>query len=116
MDLHGGEEEIPADNKGLIIMGPARRIEERELRRINSYLMRGGSVAIFAGGTNITGADTRPTAARAEHNLNALLEGYGVTINPDVILDYQASDSIQEIEQGPGAHPDVHLPRPRGAA
>ncbi|MDB4928889.1 MAG: gliding motility protein GldG [Myxococcaceae bacterium] len=100
VDLHGGEEDIPTDIKGLIIMGPARRIEERELRRINSYLMRGGSVAVFAGGTNITGSDTRPTAARNESNLNALLEGYGVTINPDVILDFQASDSIQEIEQG----------------
>jgi ABC-type uncharacterized transport system involved in gliding motility auxiliary subunit len=100
IDLHGGEEEIPADIKGLVIMGPARRIEERELRRINSYLMRGGSVAVFAGGTAITGSDTRPTAARAEHNLNGLLEGYGVTINPDVVLDFQASDSVQEIEQG----------------
>ena len=100
VDLHGGEEEIPADIKGLVIMGPSRRIEERELRRINSYLMRGGSVAVFAGGTNITGADTRPTAARAEHNLNGLLEGYGVTVNPDVVLDFQASDAIQEIEQG----------------
>lgn len=100
IDLHGGEEEIPADIKGLVIMGPARRIEERELRRINSYLMRGGSVAVFAGGTAITGSDTRPTAARAEHNLNGLLDGYGVTINPDVVLDFQASDSVQEIEQG----------------
>ena len=100
IDLHGGEEEIPADIKGLVIMGPARRIEERELRRINSYLMRGGSVAVFAGGTAITGSDTRPTAARVEHNLNGLLEGYGVTINPDIVLDFQASDSVQEIEQG----------------
>ncbi|MDO9021460.1 MAG: GldG family protein [Deltaproteobacteria bacterium] len=100
IDLHGGEEEIPADIKGLVIMGPSRRIEERELRRINSYLMRGGSVAVFAGGTTITGSDTRPTAARAEHNLNGLLEGYGVTINPDIVLDFQASDSVQEIEQG----------------
>lgn len=100
VDLHGGEEDIPSDIKGLVIMGPSRRIEERELRRINSYLMRGGSVAVFAGGTTITGSDTRPTAARNESNLNALLEGYGVTINPDVVLDFQASDSVQEIEQG----------------
>jgi ABC-2 type transport system permease protein len=100
VDLHGGEEDIPADIKGLVIMGPSRRIEERELRRINSYLMRGGSVAVFAGGTNITGSDTRPTAVANESNLNALLSGYGVTINPDIVLDFQASDSVQEIEQG----------------
>ncbi len=100
VDLHGGEDDIPTDIKGLVIMGPTRAIPERELRRINAYLMRGGSVAIFAGGVNVTGTDTRPTAARAEHGLNGLLEGYGVTLNPDVVLDFQGADAIEEIEQG----------------
>lgn len=100
VDLRGGEEDIPNDIKGLVIMGPSRAIPERELRRINAYLMRGGSVAIFAGGVNVTGSDTRPTAARAEHGLNGLLEGYGVTLNPDVVLDFQGADAIEEIEQG----------------
>lgn len=100
VDLRGGEEDIPNDIKGLVIMGPSRAIPERELRRINAYLMRGGSVAVFAGGVNVTGSDTRPTAARAEHGLNGLLEGYGVTLNPDVVLDFQGADAIEEIEQG----------------
>lgn len=100
VDLRGGEDDIPTDIKGLVIMGPTRAIPERELRRVNAYLMRGGSVAIFAGGVNVTGTDTRPTAVRAEHGLNGLLEGYGVTINPDVVLDFQGADAIEEIEQG----------------
>ncbi len=100
VNLNGGNDDIPADIKGLVILNPTRRIEERELRRINGYLMRGGSVAIFASGVNTTGSDTRPSATRAEHNLNALLEGYGVTLNSDVVLDYQGMDAIQEIEMG----------------
>ena len=98
VDLRGGEEDIPNDIKGLIIMNPTRRIEERELRRINAYLMRGGAVAIFAAGVTNSGQDINPTVNRAEHNLNALLEGYGATLNPDIVLDAQASASLQEVE------------------
>lgn len=100
VNLNGGNDDIPADIKGLVILNPSRRMEERELRRINGYLMRGGSVAVFASGVNTTGSDTRPSATRNEHNLNALLEGYGITLNSDVVLDYQGMDSIQEIEMG----------------
>lgn len=100
VDLHGGTDDVPNDIKGLVILNPTRAIPEPELRRINAYLMRGGSVAVFAGGVATTGNDTQPTAARAEHGLNALLDGYGVTVNPDVVLDFQGMDSIQEIEMG----------------
>lgn len=100
VDLHGGEDEIPADIKGLIINNPTSAISERELRRINAYLMRGGSVAVFASGVNVTGTDTRPTAATAEHNLGQLLTGYGITLRPNLVIDARASDAVAEIEQG----------------
>lgn len=98
VDLRAGAEDVPSDIKGLIIMQPTRQITEPELRRINGYLMRGGAVAIFAAGINNSGRDINPTVVRAEHNLNALLEGYGVTLNADIVLDAQASPSLQEIE------------------
>jgi ABC-type uncharacterized transport system involved in gliding motility auxiliary subunit len=100
VDLRGGEDDIPNDIKGLIINNPTRRIEERELRRINAYLMRGGAVAIFASGVNVTGTDTRPTGANAEHNLGALLSGYGITLRQNLVIDARASDAIAEIDQG----------------
>lgn len=98
VDLRGGDDDIPNDIKGLIVMQPQRAISERELRRINGYLMRGGAVAIFAAGITQSGRDINPTIARAEHGLNALLEGYGATLNADLVLDAQASPSLQEIE------------------
>ncbi len=98
VDLRAGAEDIPNDIKGLIIMQPQRAITEPELRRINGYLMRGGAVAIFAAGITQSGRDINPTIARAEHGLNTLLTPYGVTLNADLVLDAQASPSLQEIE------------------
>jgi ABC-2 type transport system permease protein len=97
VDLHGGDDDIPADIKGLVIMNPTRRIEERELRRINAYLMRGGSVAVFASGVNVSGTTSSPTSAAAEHNLGPLLTGYGVTLRNNVILDAQSTQAMIEI-------------------
>ncbi len=101
IDLHGGEDEVPSDIKGLIINNPTRAISERELRRINAYLMRGGAVAVFAAGVNVTGDDTQPTGANAEHNLGQLLSGYGVNLRQNVILDPQASSVVAQIQQSP---------------
>ncbi len=101
VDLHGGEDEVPADIKGLIINNPTRAISERELRRINAYLMRGGAVAVFASGVNVTGEDTQPTGANSEHNLGQLLSGYGITLRQNIILDPQASSVVAQIQQSP---------------
>lgn len=100
IDLHGGDDDIPTDVKGLIINNPTRAISERELRRINAYLMRGGAVAVFASGVNVTGTDTRPSGANAEHNLGQLLSGYGITLRQNLVLDARASDAVAEIDQG----------------
>lgn len=101
VDLRAGQETVPSDIKGLVIMNPSQAITEPELRQINAYLMRGGAVAVFASGVNITGTDIHPTGTPATHGLNALLEGYGVTINSDIVLDAQGSDTVQQIEDQP---------------
>lgn len=95
VNLNNGENEVPADIKGLIIANPQRRIEERELRRLDAYLMRGGSIALFAGGVNFPSTD--PTSALgsvAEHQLNDWLSGYGLRINNDVVLDTRSTDGV----------------------
>lgn len=100
VNLNNGENEVPSDIKGLIIMNPSRRIEERELRRLDAYLMRGGSIAIFAGG--LTFASTDPTSANgaaAEHHLNDWIEGYGLRLNADVVLDPRANDGVIQMDR-----------------
>jgi hypothetical protein len=105
VDLHGGDDDVPSDIKGLVIMNPTRRIEERELRRINGYLMRGGSVAIFASGVNVSGSSSSPTGAVGEHNLGALLSGYGVTLRDKLILDLQSTPAAIEVGGQQGVVP-----------
>jgi ABC-2 type transport system permease protein len=100
VDLHAGNDEVPTDIKGLIINNPTGAISERELRRINAYLMRGGSVAVFAGGINVTGNDSEPSGSNADHNLNALLNGYGLSIQQNIVLDPRAAPAIVETPRG----------------
>ena len=59
--------------------------------------MRGGSVAVFASGVNVSGTTSSPTSAASEHNLAPLLSGYGVTLRPNVILDARATPSMIEV-------------------
>lgn len=95
VNLNNGENEVPADIKGLIIANPTRQISERELRRLDAYLMRGGGIAIFAGG--LTFSSTDPTSANgtaAEHHLNDWLERYGLRIEGDAVLDPRSTDGV----------------------
>ena len=79
VNLNGGESDVPSDIKGLIIMNPNQRISERELRKIDAYLMRGGSVAVFAGGVNFPATDpANATGTEADHHLNDWLDGDGI--------------------------------------
>jgi ABC-type uncharacterized transport system involved in gliding motility auxiliary subunit len=102
INLNNGDQDVPSDIKGLIIANPTRRIEERELRRLDAYLMHGGSIAVFAGGVNFPSFDpANANGSAAEHHLNDWLDGYGVHINTDVVFDRRSSDVIVPIEQTP---------------
>jgi ABC-2 type transport system permease protein len=95
VNLNGGENDVPTDIKGLIIMNPNQRITERELRKLDAFLMRGGSVAIFAGGVNFPATDPgNATGSESEHHLNDWLDGYGIHLQNNVILDLRATDAV----------------------
>ncbi len=103
INLNNGENAVPSDIKGLIIVNPTRRIEERELRQLDAYLMRGGSVALFAGGLNFASTDpTNATGTASEHHLNEWLDNYGIHVNTDVVLDPRSSDGVIRYQGGMG--------------
>ena len=87
VDLKGGEAEIPDDLDGLIITQPGKDLTDKELRRIDQFVMKGKSLAVFAGAANIKAADATMNASLNTHGVDKLLEGYGVTVNKDVVLD-----------------------------
>jgi hypothetical protein len=49
--------------------------------------MKGKSVAVFAGAVNIKQNDASMNATLSWHGIDKLLDGYGVTVNKDVVLD-----------------------------
>jgi ABC-type uncharacterized transport system involved in gliding motility auxiliary subunit len=87
VDLKNGEAEIPDDLDGLIVTQPGKDLTEKELRRIDQFVMKGKSLAVFASAINIKANDATMNATLSTHGLEKLLEGYGIGVNKDVVLD-----------------------------
>lgn len=95
VDLQNGDTEINKELVGLIITQPAKDFSEKELRRIDQFLMLGGkSVAIFAGAVNMKGSDAAMKAELNTRGLEKLLDGYGVEMKKEAILDWGRSIMI----------------------
>jgi len=87
VDLKNGDTEISEELDGLIITQPGKDFTEKELRRIDQFLMKGKSLAVFAGAVNIKANDATMSASLNLHGLDKLLDGYGISVNKDVVLD-----------------------------
>src|SRR5579863_9516853 len=87
VDLKNGDTEISDDLDGLIITQPGKDISDKELRRIDQFVMRGKALAVFAGAVNLKANDATMNATMSLHGLDKLLDGYGVAVAKDVVLD-----------------------------
>jgi ABC-type uncharacterized transport system involved in gliding motility auxiliary subunit len=87
VDLKGGDAEIPDDLDGLIVTQPAKDLNEKELRRIDQFVMKGKALAVFVSAVNVKANDATMNASLNTHGLDKLLDGYGITINKDVVVD-----------------------------
>jgi ABC-type uncharacterized transport system involved in gliding motility auxiliary subunit len=87
VDLKGGDAEISDDLDGLLVTQPGKDLTEKELRRIDQFVMKGKSLAVFASAVNVKANDASMNASLSLHGLDKLLEGYGVAIEKDVVLD-----------------------------
>ncbi len=75
---------------GLLITQPGAPYSEEELRGIDDFVMLGGkSLAVFAGAANLKPNDASMVATLDTHNLGALLEGYGIDVQENVVIDRQ---------------------------
>ncbi len=95
VDLGAGENEINPDLAGLIITQPGADFTEKELRRIDQFLMRGDkAVTFFVSAVNLKSADATMKATLSTHGLEKLLDGYGVEMKKEALLDWGRSISI----------------------
>jgi hypothetical protein len=95
VDLAGGENEINPDLDGIIITQPGTDFTEKELRRIDQFLMRGDkAAAFFVSAVNLKANDATMKATIDTHGLDPLLQGYGVEMKKEALLDWGRSISI----------------------
>lgn len=83
------DKEIPKDLKALLIIDPQTPLTETELRYVDQYVMRGGSLGIFGGALKLDVASGAPTAAKVNTGLNQLLDKWGLRINDGIVADAQ---------------------------
>ena len=100
VDLKAGDSEIAEELDGLIVTQPGKDLTEKELRRIDQFMMKGKSLAIFASAVNEKANDNTMNATLSSHGLEKLLDGYGVTMNKDVVLDFGRSFRVNMLTQG----------------
>jgi ABC-type uncharacterized transport system involved in gliding motility auxiliary subunit len=87
VDLKNGDNEIPDELDGLIITQPGKDLTDKELRRIDQFVMKGKSLAVFASAVNVKPNDAAMSATLNTHGLEKLLEGYGIALSKDAVLD-----------------------------
>ena len=101
VDLKEGAEAIDKGFVGLIITQPRKDYTDKELRRIDEFLMNGGkSLVVFASAATLKPQDPSMTATLSTHNLDKLLSGYGIQMNKDLAMDYGAQFRIAVQMQG----------------
>jgi ABC-type uncharacterized transport system involved in gliding motility auxiliary subunit len=91
VDLKGGENAIDKDLVGLIITQPQKDYDEKELRRIDEFLMLGGkALVVYASAVTMKANDATMNATLSLHGLDKLLPGYGIKMSKDAVFDYGA--------------------------
>jgi len=76
--------EIPGNINTLLIVGPKENFSEDQLKAIDLFLLRGGSILALVDGVKI---EEGLLASVNETNLGDLFENYGIKLNNDLVLD-----------------------------
>lgn len=100
VDLKDGETEIDDQLDGLILTQPGKDFSEKELRRIDQFLMKGKALAVLASAVNLKANDATMNAKLDLHGVDKLLDGYGVELRKDVVLDFGRSFRVNVLTQG----------------
>lgn len=83
-------EEIDRSLRALLIIDPQTEISDAELRHINQYVMRGGSLGVFGGAMKVDVSQApNLTATPTGANLNRLLSAWGMELGENIVADAQ---------------------------
>jgi ABC-type uncharacterized transport system involved in gliding motility auxiliary subunit len=119
VDLQKGDAPIDGELRGVIVLQSDEDWTEKELARIDEFLMLGDkSLLVVAGAVNMKAADAGMKATLDTRNLETLLIGYGIEMRKDVIVDWQQQMRItlqnqmgrMDVVQAPGVLQIQHDP------
>ncbi|HEY1954034.1 MAG TPA: Gldg family protein [Polyangiaceae bacterium] len=99
VDLRGGAQPIDETLEGLVVTEPERDLTTTELRRIDDFVMHGRALVVLAGAANMRAGDTKMLATLSTHGLERLLDGYGIELHRDVVLDFERSFQLSAMTQ-----------------
>lgn len=95
VDLKDGADAINGELAGLIITQPRKDYSDKELRRIDEFLMKGNkSLVVFASAVTLKPQDASMEATLSLHNLDKLLTGYGIEMKKNAVFDFGAQFGI----------------------
>ena len=100
VDLKNGDAEVDETLDGMIITQPAKDLSEKELRRIDQFVMRGKSLAVIASAVNVKAADASMQGTLSTHGLEKLLDGYGIEMRKDALLEFGRPFRVNVFTQG----------------
>ena len=95
VDLQDGEAEIDESLRGVIVLQSDKDWADKELARIDQFLMKGDkSLLVIAGAVNMKASDATMKATLSLRNLDKLVGGYGIEMKKEVILDLSSQMRI----------------------
>ena len=83
-EVNLAEEDIPNPIGTLVLPGPTQKLEQAELEKLDSFVMKGGSLLVLADGVRI---ESGLAATPNEIGINNLINNYGLQLNNDLVLD-----------------------------
>lgn len=85
-------DEIDTSLAAVLVIGPQEAFADEELRRIDQYVMRGGSLGVFGGSIAVDLAgQTGPSARPVDSRIDELLAPWGVELRSEIVADAQCS-------------------------
>lgn len=85
-------QEIDTGLAALLVVGPQEAFSTEELRRIDQFVMRGGSLGVFGGAVAVDLAGQAGPAGRpVDSRLDGLLSAWGVRLTSKIVADAQCS-------------------------
>jgi len=85
-------QEIDPGIAALLVIGPQEPFSDQELRRIDQYVMRGGSLGVFGGAMAVDlGGQAGPAARPLSLRMDGVLGAWGVRLSSKLVADAQCS-------------------------